>query len=155
MKNLRYKLLLLVLCLFLGITNIQAQSRNRGKNNNIGNRGHFNQNYKRVGNSNNHSNHKPSNYRPNIRVNYRPSWSHHTIYRRRWIYFPKYNFYYDNWRQMYYYQNNTQWYMNINLPTALLNINIENENHFPLNEYEDDIDEIYKYNKHHNETNYR
>jgi hypothetical protein len=153
MKNLRYKLWLLAFCFLFGNTNINAQ--HRIKNNYNGNKAHSNQNYKRDGNNNNPGFLKPSNYRPSIRVNYRPSWSHHTIYRRRWIYFPKYNFYYDNWRQMYYYQNNTQWYMNINLPTALLNINIENENHFPLHEDEDDIDEIYRNNKQHNETNYR
>jgi hypothetical protein len=153
MKKITNKCWLLTFCYVFGITNIYAQGR--PKKYEKGTREYNIKNSKRAENINNHNNRNPSNYRPYIRLNYRPAWSHHTRYRRRWIYFPKYNFYYDNWRQMYYYQNNTQWYMNVNLPTALININIEKENHFPLHEDEDDIDEIYKYNKHHNDSNYR
>jgi hypothetical protein len=152
MKNFTKKLWLLAFCYMVCITNMRAQHRPNNKEK--GNIEHHNHNYHRAGN-NNPTYHNPSNYRPRIRVNYHPSWSHHSLYRRRWIYFPKYNFYYDNWRQMYYFQNNAQWYINVNLPTALLNINIDNENHFPLNEDEDDIDEIYRNNKHHNDINYR
>jgi hypothetical protein len=153
MKNFTYKLLLLAICFLLENTNTYAQ--NRHHKNEKGSGTYLNQNYKRAGNSIYRGNNNSSRYRPNIRVIYHPSWSHHTSYRRRWVYFPKYNFYYDNWRQMYYYQNNTQWVINVNLPTTMNSINIENENHFPLNENEDDTDEIYKYNKHHNDSNYR
>lgn len=82
-------------------------------------------------------------YRPNRVVVYPPVWNPGYTCYRRWVFFPRYNLYWDNWRGMYVYPSGNVWISNPMLPPALININIQNEQHYELQENADDIDEIY------------
>jgi len=95
-----------------------------------------------------------SKYRPHRMVVYHPIWAPKRAYNRRWVYFPRYNFYWDNWRQGYYYRNNDVWIFNVTPPPAVININIENEKQYELKESEDDTDDVYQLNENH-KTEYK
>lgn len=84
-----------------------------------------------------------SRYRPNRVVVYHPVWNPSYTCYRRWVFFPRYNLYWDNWRGMYVYPSGNVWISNPMLPPALININIQSEQHYELRENADDIDEIY------------
>jgi len=90
-----------------------------------------------------------SKYRPVKMAVYHPYWGLKRNFNRRWIYFPLYNIYWDNWRQMYVFRNGAVWTVNTNPPVTLVNINIDNEKHYELNETDDDFDEIYQNNENH------
>ena len=95
-----------------------------------------------------------SRYRPVKIGYYHPYWQPKYNYNRRWIYFPRYNFYWDNWRQVYVYQNKTIWVINTTPPPTVVNITIENEKHYELKENEDDTDDVYSTNETH-KTEYK
>jgi hypothetical protein len=94
---------------------------------------------------------KRSQYRPARVRRFKPNWAHNHYYQRRWVYFPGYNFYWDNWRGQYVYFENNIWTSYPGPPPALININIENEKHYELKKKDDDVDDIYNGNAHHNE----
>lgn len=141
MKILKRILYIIVFLCGIGLFDGYAQGHHGGnKQRNGGRHGQFNNRGFRY----------RSMYRPAHRVrNYRPLWAQNHYYRRRWVYFPNYNFYWDNWRQMYVYQNNALWYYNATPPANIVNINIENEKHVELAEDEDDQDSIYIKNPDH------
>ena len=116
-----------------------------------GNRHHGNG--KTVIHSNRHKHNKvvivKSRYRPAKIGYYHPYWRPKYSYNRRWIYFPRYNFYWDNWRQVYVYQNKTVWVVNTVPPPTIVNVNIESEKHYELKEQEDDLDDVYSTNETH------
>lgn len=95
-----------------------------------------------------------SKYRPKSVIVYHPFWAPKRNYNRRWVYFPGYNFYWDNWRQMYVYRNNAMWIYNSNPPQVVVNVNLETEKHFELKEEDDDIDDVYSINNVH-QTEYK
>jgi len=87
---------------------------------------------------------KQSIYRPHRRVKvFHPHWNPIFSYQRRWVYFPRYNIYWDNWRNKYVYLNNNVWITQAAVPQIILNVNLEKEEHQELGEDKDDIDEIY------------
>lgn len=90
-----------------------------------------------------------SKFRPAKVVVYHPVWAPTKNINRRWVYFPKYNCYWDNWRNVYYYKNNNVWISSSKKPTIIINVNLENEKHYELNEIDDDDDEIYIFNANH------
>ncbi len=91
-----------------------------------------------------------STYRPARRVRaYYPVWRPAYAYHRRWVYFPRYNFYWDNWRQGYYYRNGPVWVFNAAPPAAVINVNLQAEQNYELNKNDDDVDDIYKSNDSH------
>ncbi len=90
-----------------------------------------------------------SNYRPKHIIIYHPHWAAKRNYNRRWVYFPRHNFYWDNWRQGYYYKNELTWVFNTTPPPIIVNVNIEKETNYELNENEDDVDDVYKINEVH------
>jgi hypothetical protein len=92
---------------------------------------------------------KRSPFRPAKVVVYRPVWGpKHTIH-RRWVFFPKYNLYWDNWRNHYVFWNGAVWINQPTPPPVVVNINLENEKHVTLKEDEDDVDDVYKVNEDH------
>lgn len=93
-------------------------------------------------------------YRPNTIVVYHPHWGPKRNYNRRWVYFPRHNFYWDNWRQLYVYKNGAVWITNTTRPPVVANVNIENEKHYELKETEDDLDDVYSTNPSH-QTEYK
>lgn len=90
-----------------------------------------------------------SKYRPAKMVVYHPVWAPKKNINRRWVYFPKYNCYWDNWRNVYFYKSNNVWISSSKKPIIILNVNLEYEKHYELNEVDDDEDEIYILNSTH------
>lgn len=93
-------------------------------------------------------------YRPNKIGVFHPYWGMKKNFNRRWVYFPRYNFYWDNWRNCYMYRNGTVWITNTTPPPVIVNINIDNEKHYELKENDDDVDDVYKTNDSH-QTEYK
>lgn len=92
---------------------------------------------------------KRSPYRPAKVVVYHPVWRPKYTYHRRWIFFPKYNLYWDNWRNHYVFWNGSMWISQATAPTVIVNVNLEKEKHEELKEDNDDVDDIYKQNDQH------
>lgn len=104
-----------------------------------------------VKNNHGHPNGKvKSVYRPSKMVAFHPHWHPARSYNRRWVYFPRYNFYWDNWRQGYYYMKGSGiWVFKSTPPPVVINVNLEKEENYELKEDEDDDDNIYKTNDGH------
>jgi hypothetical protein len=96
---------------------------------------------------------KRSIYHPSRVVVYHPHWHRNYSYNRRWVYFPRYNFYWDNWRNQYLYWNGNVWYNQTQTPPIIINVNLEKEKHVELKKDEDDVDDIYKTNEKHKNEN--
>ena len=92
---------------------------------------------------------KRSPFRPAKVVVYRPVWGPKHYIHRRWVFFPKYNIYWDNWRNHYVFWNGTIWFSQPSPPPVVVNINLENEKHYELKESDDDTDDIYQGNDSH------
>ena len=88
-------------------------------------------------------------YRPAKIVVYHPHWRPNYEYHRRWVYFPRYNFYWDNWRQGYCYRSGAVWTFNATPPAMIVNVNLEKEPNYELKEDDDDIDDVYRTNETH------
>ena len=95
-----------------------------------------------------------SHYRPKKMIVFHPVWGPKRSYNRRWVYFPRHNFYWDNWRQVYVYRSGNVWIYKPTPPPVVVNINIESEKHYELKENEDDIDDVYNTNDSH-QTEYK
>ena len=92
---------------------------------------------------------KKSIYRPGKIVVYHPGWGPKRAFNHRWIYFPRHNFYWDNWRNHYVFWNGTIWFSQPSPPPTVVNINIDNEKHYELKEKDDDVDDVYQGNDTH------
>jgi hypothetical protein len=88
-------------------------------------------------------------YRP-VKIGvYHPHWKPNHAYNRRWVYFPRHNFYWDNWRQGYYYRNGDVWVFDVIQPAVIVNVSLANEPNYELKQDEDDLDDIYIVNDKH------
>lgn len=96
---------------------------------------------------------KRSPYHPNKIVVYHPHWHPALSYNRRWVYFPKYNFYWDNWRNHYVFLKGNSWVSQPQAPPFIINLKLNKEKNIELNEDLDDVDDIYKDNTNHQEEN--
>ncbi|MBC7696600.1 MAG: hypothetical protein H7141_14280 [Burkholderiales bacterium] len=145
-----FKTLVLSICIILG-TNQAFSQKGHGH----GNGGHGNGNHKQGGTkvivkgNGHHGNRGRSVYRPANIVVFHPHWHPAYSYNRRWVYFPRYNFYWDNWRQGYYYMNGPAWVFKTTPPPVVINVNLEKEKNYELKEDEDDLDDVYKTNDKH------
>ncbi|MCD6067204.1 MAG: hypothetical protein K0S33_2030 [Bacteroidetes bacterium] len=83
---------------------------------------------------------------------YHPYWGPPVGYYRRWVFFPRYNFYWDNYNSTYVYWGNGVWVRTASPPPAIININISNEKKYELNETDDTIDDIYDSNDTHKKS---
>jgi hypothetical protein len=90
-----------------------------------------------------------SKYRPRTAVVYHPGWGPHKAYHRRWIFFPKYNLYWDNWRNVYFYRNGSVWAYSKTKPTIVVKVNLDKEKQYEMKESDDDNDVIYETNEAH------
>lgn len=97
---------------------------------------------------------KRSPFRPAKVVVYRPMWGPKHHIHRRWVFFPKYNMYWDNWRNHYVFWNGSIWFSQPTPPPIVVNVNLENEKHVELKENDDDTDDVYKSNDSH-KTEYK
>jgi len=96
---------------------------------------------------------KRSPYRPAKVVVYHPYWRPKYAYHRRWVYFPRHNFYWDNWRNHYVFYNGAVWVSQPKAPAIVVNVNLEAEKTVELKEDEDDVDDVYQSNSKHKEAN--
>lgn len=92
---------------------------------------------------------KRSPYRPARVVVYHPHWRPAYTYHRRWVFFPRYNLYWDNWRNHYVFWNGTVWISQAAVPPVLVNVNLADQKTVELPENEEDEDDIYKSNETH------
>lgn len=92
---------------------------------------------------------KRSPYRPAKVIVYHPHWRPAYACHRRWVFFPRYNLYWDNWRNQYVFWNGAGWISQAARPAVIVNVNLENEKTAELKEDEDDEDDIYKSNADH------
>jgi hypothetical protein len=92
---------------------------------------------------------RPSPFKPARVIVYHPYWGPKLVIHRRWVFFPKYNIYWDNWRNHYVFLNGTRWISQATMPPALINVNLSTEKHYELKENEDDVDDVYKRNDAH------
>lgn len=97
---------------------------------------------------------KRSVFRPNKIVVFHPGWHVKHSFYRRWVYFPKHNFYWDNWRNHYRFWNGTIWVSQPAAPATVVNINLATEKHYELKETDDDDDDISTANESH-KTEYK
>lgn len=95
-----------------------------------------------------------SKFRPAKVIVYHPYWGPRHAFNRRWVYFPRHNFYWDNWRQVYFFWEGGAWVVHQKAPAVIVNVNLENEKHYELKENEDDIDDVYSTNDSH-KTEYK
>lgn len=95
---------------------------------------------------------KRSPYRPARVVVYHPHWHPAYSYHRRWVYFPRYNLYWDNWRNHYVFWNGTAWISQTTSPPVIVNVHPDKEKLVELPEDEEDDDDIYKSNTAHQST---
>jgi hypothetical protein len=94
---------------------------------------------------------KRSRYRPKRLVAFRPAWHPRWTCQRRWVYFPKQNFYWDNWRNHYVFNSGTVWISQTNPPSSATNVNLAEEKFYELDESDDDNDDIAMANARHQE----
>ena len=94
---------------------------------------------------------RQSAYRPNKVFVYHPYWRPNYNYNRRWVFFPKYNLYWDNWRNHYVFYNGTVWLSQPTAPPIIVNVNLENEKNAELKPEDDDVDDVYQNNPKHKE----
>lgn len=97
---------------------------------------------------------KRSPFRPAKMIVYHPHWHPQFTCHRRWVYFPKYNIYWDNWRNHYVFWNGRTWLSQASAPTLIVNVQLQNEKHAELKEEDDDNDEVFNNNKVH-QTEYK
>jgi hypothetical protein len=94
---------------------------------------------------------KHSRYRPRRVTVFRPAWHPQWTCQRRWVYFPRHNFYWDNWRNAYVVHGGSVWVIQKTPPPSAANVNLANEKYYELNEADDDNDEIAVANSEHKE----
>ncbi|MDX2174326.1 MAG: hypothetical protein SFY56_14590 [Bacteroidota bacterium] len=97
---------------------------------------------------------KRSPFRPHKVVVYKPYWRPNFAYNRRWVFFPKYNIYWDNWRNHYVFYSGTVWVSQPTAPPVIVNVNLDKEKNYELKEEEEDVDDVYKSNETH-KTEYK
>lgn len=94
---------------------------------------------------------KHSRYRPRRVTVFRPAWHPQWACQRRWVYFPRHNFYWDNWRSHYMVYSGSVWVSQSGAPTSAGKLNLADEKYYELNEADDDNDEIAVANNEHRE----
>ena len=94
---------------------------------------------------------KHSRFRPKRVVAFRPVWHPHLTFQRRWVYFPRHNFYWDNWRNHYMFYNGTVWISQSKPPESAAQVDLAQEKFYELNESDDDSDDIAIANNEHKE----
>lgn len=146
--------IIIYLGILLSITNQSFAQKGKGGHHSKG--GHPHGKTKVVVTNRRHPNTRviKSHYRPKSLVVFHPVWGPNRNFNRRWVYFPRHNFYWDNWRQMYVYRSGNVWIYKSSPPPVVVNITIDNEKHYELKETEDDIDDVYNTNDAH-QTEYK
>ncbi len=86
-------------------------------------------------------------------VIYHPGWAPKKAFYRRWIYFLRYNFYWDNVRRVYIYRNGNVWVTSVGVPAFVVNVDLDKEKYVELPEGNDGDEEVYQKNEVHLKMN--
>lgn len=79
-------------------------------------------------------------------VYYRPKWHPECRMERRWVYFPKYNMYWDNYNDRYAYCDRGRWVVTRRVPQVVVNVNLARERYYELEEEYDERDNVFSLN---------
>ena len=85
---------------------------------------------------------KTKRHRARKAVIYHPYWTTKLAFKNRWVYFPKYNFYWDNVKRVYVIRTGTIWVVSKNKPQEVKDINLENEKILEIDGKYDDQDDV-------------
>lgn len=80
---------------------------------------------------------------------YHPHWAPRASFRHRWVYFPRYNFYWDNFRDVYVIRTGTVWVLSKNAPKEVEQVDLSKEKSVELNEENDNREAIQDKNAEH------
>ncbi|MGE0078650.1 MAG: hypothetical protein AB7S48_12390 [Bacteroidales bacterium] len=86
------------------------------------------------------------------RVVYHPYWAPTQNYYHRWIYFPHYNFYWDNEKCVFVYKSGLKWIVASALPEEYSNANLKKSKSVELVDVDDSSDEVFSKNSEHQKT---
>lgn len=95
-----------------------------------------------------HKNHPKKHHRGKVVV-YKPMWGPSAGYGRRWVYFPRYNSYFDNRRNMWVHLSGPKWIATSAVPPIMVNVNLSNEKKYELDEDADENENAENSNKDH------
>jgi hypothetical protein len=73
---------------------------------------------------------------------YHPHWAPRAGYMHRWIYFPRHNFYWDNFRNVYLIRTGTVWVISKTTPKEIEKVELSKEKKVELGEENDSLDSI-------------
>ena len=85
---------------------------------------------------------------------YHPHWSSRSSFRHRWVYFPRYNFYWDNFRNVYVVRTGTIWVTSETAPKEVEKVDLSKEKSIELSEANDTQETIQDKNEVH-QTEYK
>jgi len=85
---------------------------------------------------------------------YRPRWALRASFKHRWVYFPRHNFYWDNFRNVYVIRTGTVWVTSENAPKEVETVDLSKEECIELNEENDTQETIQDRNDEH-QTEYK
>jgi hypothetical protein len=80
---------------------------------------------------------------------YHPKWHPRHDFARRWVYFPRYNMYWDNSRSVYVYSSCGRWVANPEPPRVALNVNLSAERFVELGVDLDVRNDVFELNSQH------
>lgn len=80
---------------------------------------------------------------------YHPHWAPRMSYHSRWVYFPRYNFYWDNYSNVYVVKTGTVWITYKTSPKELENVDLSKEKSTELSKENDSKDSIQDQNAEH------
>lgn len=86
---------------------------------------------------------------PRCERHYRPKWCSHREFDRRWVYFPRYNMYWDNYRNVYVYNSRGRWVAEPEPPRVALNVNLSSERFVELGVDLDSRSDAFSFNSRH------
>jgi len=82
-------------------------------------------------------------------VVYHPKWAPRISFTKRWVYFPRYNFYWDNINSVYVIRTGRVWVTSAIAPKEIENVNLTKEKKVELSEENDGLDSIQQNNEMH------
>jgi hypothetical protein len=80
---------------------------------------------------------------------YHPFWAPKISYGSRWVYFPRYNFYWDNYRNVYVIRTGIVWVTSTNTPKEVETVDLSKEKSVELSKSNDTKDTIQEANEEH------
>ena len=97
---------------------------------------------------------KNKNHHVRKAVVYHPRWAPRASFKHRWVYFPRHNFYWDNFRNVYVIRTGTIWVTSETAPKEVEKVDLSKEKQIELGEENDSQESIQDKNDEH-QTEYK